>query len=227
MEVYFVSRGESGVGLHFLSFGKGYKLLLGESLWPPAFYMGTDLGQVTYINIEPQKFQFPFTSSAMGLFSERLGALGYRVMLALAVLGAVTQIRGLRPKSARMQNNFYVLTYILSSTVMLFSLTDMAFAWIEPWFSLPVYWLMTVCWSAGLLAVLAPRLVTNQSIRRTLIPIATIAGILYAPVPLFAAAFLVPWRSAQFAASFSLYIVGAALLTFGYSVLLENSRTQG
>jgi hypothetical protein len=222
---FFVYQGESGVGLGYIDFGKGYKLFLGESYWPPAFYMGgTQPAQMFYTGFfEPRQFPLPVSPTAV--FSERLGILGYRAILGLVALGALMQIKRLKPKGARIQNNFYVLTYILSCTVLLFSLTDMAFAWIASWFSLPVYWLMTVPWLAGLLAVLAPRLVANQRVRRTLVPIATVAGILYIPVPLFAAAFLLQWQSTQFAVSFSLYLAGAALLTFGYSVLFEKLQT--
>jgi cell division protein FtsL len=213
----FKRSGESGgVPLGVQRFGKGWDFLLGESSWPPAFYL--ELQRVASNQYHLVIGDPPGRPSR---FSERLGAFGYRLMLGLAILGTLMQLRRLKPKGRRIQK----IAYVLSCAVVLFSLTDMAFAWIAPWFSLRVYWLMPVCWLAGLLAVLGSRYVANQRIRRTLDPLATVAGILYTPLPFFAAAFLLPWKSIQFALSFSLYLVGAALLTLGYSAFLEEPLT--
>jgi hypothetical protein len=208
--------GESGgVALGVQRFGKGWDFLLGESSWPPAFYL-----ELQRLAENPYQPTIGGPPSPPSRFSEGFGAFGYRVMLGLAILGILMQFKRHKPKGRRIQK----LAYVLSCAVVLFSLTDMAFAWIAPWFSLPIYWLMPVCWSAGLLAVLGSRFVANRRIRK-LAPIATFAGIVYTPVLFFAAAFLLPWKSVQFALSFSLYLVGAALLAFGYSALLEKPQT--
>src|SRR5882762_2415063 len=222
-----VTRGESGLSPAFINFGRGYKLFLGQSLWPPAFYMGADPGPVLGHPVPyDESRSVPPASRARDRVSERVGTLGYRILLALAAAGPLTLIRRLRLKLAQLPRNFFALTYILSCTILLFSLTDMAFAWISSWFSLPVYWLMPVVWSTGLLAALGSTVVTSQHIRRRLATMTTAAAIVYAPVPLFAAAFLIPWHSVRFMASFSLYVAGAALLALGYSALLQKMQTR-
>jgi hypothetical protein len=145
-------------------------------------------------------------------------------MLTLAVFSLLAEIT-IKPllRYPLMSKKMLAFAYSLSCGVVFFSLTDSAFAWIAPWFSVPVYWLMIPFWAVGLLSISTTPGVLGTPMRQRLAPLAISCRAIYLPIPFFAAAFFTPWESVSFALSFCLFLVGCVLLASGFATLLKNS----